>query len=192
MNIRKIGVVGAFAAGAAFALAPLAAADPGDPPVPPDFSNILLGQVQSMNWLFGAQATASGVDSDLITAGEPTLADPLSFSTISAEDLTENPVFAAMLFGPNWEDEMSSDPGSYSLFNGALTQFYDASNVLTYALLTGGGEIDVADAGDYLFGSEAGIADGLAGDGFFADFGNFFQAGVADLFGYFGLGALDM
>lgn len=191
MNIRKIGVVGSFAAGAAFALAPLAAAE-DDAPVAPDFSNILLGQVQSMNWLFGSQATASGVDSDLITAGDPTAENPLSFSTISADDLAANAGFAAMLFGPNWETEMSSDPGSYSLFNGALTQFYDASNVLTYAMMTGGGEIDIADAGDYLFGSEAGIAAGLDGDGFFADFGNFFQAGVADLFGYFGLGALDM
>ncbi|GFG70085.1 hypothetical protein [Mycolicibacter senuensis] len=189
MNIRKIGVVGAFAAGAAFAMAPLAAADPGDAP---DFSNILLGQVQSMNWLFGSQATASGVEGDLINAGDPTLEDPLSFSTISADDLTDNPAFAAMLFGPNWEAEMSSDPGSYSLFNGALTQFYDASNVLTYALMTGGGEIDVADAGDYLFGSDTAIAESLEGDGFFADFGNFFNAGMADLFGYFGLGMLDM
>lgn len=192
MNIRKIGVVGSFAAGAAFALAPLAAADPSDTPEAPNFSNILLGQVQSMNWLFGSQATASGVDSDLITAGDPTAENPLSFSTISADDLAANEGFAAMLFGPNWETEMSSDPGSYSLFNGALTQFYDASNVLTYALMTGGGEIELADAGDYLFGSEAGIAAGLDGDGFFADFGNFFQAGVADLFGYFGLGALDI
>ncbi|MGV0732386.1 hypothetical protein [Mycolicibacter sinensis] len=185
--------MGAFAAGAAFALAPLAAAETGDTPAPPDFSNILVGQVQSMNWLFGSQASLAGVEDGVIIPGEPTAADPLSFSTISRADLLENETFAALLYGPNWEDEMSTGAsGSYSLFNGALTQFYDASNVLTYALLTGGGEIDVADAGDYLFGSEAGIADGLAGDGFFADFGNFFQAGVADLFGYFGLGALDM
>lgn len=186
MSIRKIGVVGSLAAGAAFALAPLAVAEG------PDFSSILVAEVESMNWLFGTQATLAAVDPDLITNGAPTPENPLSFSTISHDDLVDNTAFAALLFGVNWEDEISSDPGSYSLFNGALTQFYDASNVLTYALLTGGGEIDVADAGDYLFGSEAGIADGLAGDGFFADFGNFFQAGVADLFGYFGLGALDM
>ncbi|WP_231383968.1 MULTISPECIES: hypothetical protein [unclassified Mycobacterium] len=189
--MRKFGVIGSFVAGAALALAPLAAAADEETDNLPDFSNILLGQVQSMNWLFGAQASASGVDSDLITPGAPTLADPLSFSTISADDLADNATFAAMLFGPNWESEMSSDPGSYSLFNGALTQFYDASNVLLFALMTGGDEIQLEDAGNYLFGSESGIIDGLAGDGVFADFTNFFEAGLADLGGYFGFG-LDM
>lgn len=192
MDIRKIGIIGSFAAGAAFALAPLAAAAPDD--TAPDFSNILLGQVQSLNWLFGTQATLSSFDTDLINEGHPTAADPLQFDTVSKADLlaTDGNAFAAMLFGPNWEHEISSDPGSYSVFNGALTQFYDASNVLTYAFMTGGGEIDLGDANNYLFGSEDGIAAGLAGDGYFADFGNFFQAGVADLFGYFGLGALDV
>lgn len=187
MNIRKIGVVGAFTAGAAFAFAPLAAADTAS-----DFSSILLGEVQSMNWLFGTQATLTGVEAGAITPGDPTLTDPLSFSTISAEDLQANTAFAALLFGPNWEDEMSTDPGSYSLFNGALTQFYDANNVLLYALMTGGGEINVADSGDFLFGSDASIAEALGGTGFLADASNFFQNGIEDLGGYFGLGGLDM
>jgi hypothetical protein len=184
MSIRKIGVVGSLAAGAAFALAPLAAAEP------PDFSSILVGEVQSMNWLFGNAATLAAVDPNEITPGDPTLENPLSFSTISAEDLQANTAFAALLFGVNWETEMSTDPGSYSLFNGALTQFADASNVMLYALMTGGGEIDLEDAGSYLFGSESGIEAGLAGEGFFADFTNFFNAGVADLGGYFGADAL--
>jgi hypothetical protein len=190
MNIRKIGVVGSFAAGAAFALAPLAAAE--TPATPPDFSSILAGEVQSMNWLFGAQASQAGVDEGVIIPGDPTAENPLSFSTISAEDLQANTAFAALLFGPNWEDEMSTDPGSYSLFNGALTQFYDANNVLLYALMTGGGEINVADSGDFLFGSDASIAEALGGTGFLADASNFFQNGIEDLGGYFGLGGLDM
>lgn len=186
MNIRKIGVVGALAAGAAFALAPLAAAD-----TPPDFSNILLGEVQSMNWLFGTQATLSGVDEGVITPGDPTLSDPLSFSTITAAQLHANESFAALLYGPNWEDEMSSGlSGSYSLYNGALTQFMDGNNVLMYALLTGGGEIEAANAGDYLFGSDASIADALGGDNFWADASNFYTNGFEDLGGYFGLGDL--
>lgn len=186
MNIRKIGIIGSFAAGAAFAFAPLAAAEG------PDFSSILVAEVQSMNWLFGTQATLAAVDPDAITVGDPTLANPLSFSTISAEDLEANTAFAALLFGVNWQEEMSSDPGSYSLFNGALTQFADASNVMLYALMTGGDEIALEDAGSYLFGSDAGIVAGLAGDNAFEDFGNFFNAGLADLGGYFGAGALDV
>lgn len=186
MSIRKIGVVGSLAAGAAFALAPLAVADP------PDFGSILAAEVESMNWLFGTQATLAAVDPDLITVGAPTPENPLSFSTISHDDLVDNTAFAALLFGVNWEDEISSDPGSYSLFNGAVTQFADASNVMLYALMTGGGEISLEDAGSYLFGSESGIEAGLAGDGFFADFTNFFNAGVADLGGYFGLDGIDV
>ncbi|BBX23238.1 hypothetical protein MTER_26490 [Mycolicibacter terrae] len=186
MSIRKIGVVGSLAAGAAFALAPLAAAEP------PDFSSILLGEVQSMNWLFGNAATLAAVDPNVITVGEPTLENPQSFSTISPEDLHDNTAFAALLFGVNWETEMSGDPGAYSLFNGAVTQFADASNVMLYALMTGGGEIAAEDAGNFLIGSGSGIAAGLAGDGFFEDFTNFFNAGVADLGGYFGAGALDV
>jgi hypothetical protein len=159
------------------------------PATPPDFSNILLGEVQSMNWLFGAQATASGFDTDLINVGTPTAADPLQFDTVSKADLErqEGHAFAAMLFGSNWANEISSDPGSYSLFNGALTQFTDANNVLLYALMTGGAEIDATqvDVNDYLFGSDASITAALSGDSFWEDAGNFFQNGLADLGGYF-------
>ncbi|OBG02846.1 hypothetical protein [Mycolicibacter sinensis] len=190
MDIRKIGIIGSFAAGAALALAPLAAAD--TPANPPDFSNILLAEVQSFNWLFGTQATLAGVDEGVITPGDPTAANPLSFSTITAADLQANAAFAALVYGPNWADEMSDGvTGSYNLFNGALTQFTDASNVLMYAFLTGGQEIDINNAGDYLIGSEDGIEHGLSGDGFLADFGNFTTAGFSDLFGYFAPADLD-
>lgn len=184
MSIRKIGIIGSFAAGAAFALAPLAAAAPAD--TPPDFSNILLAEVQSFNWLFGTQATLAGVEDGVITPGDPTAENPLSFSTITAANLQANETFAALVYGPNWADEMSSGlTGSYNLFNGALTQFTDASNVLLYAFMTGGGEIQLEDASNYLFGSEAGIEHGLSGDGFLADFSNFTNAGFSDLLGYF-------
>ncbi|MEB3034322.1 hypothetical protein [[Mycobacterium] nativiensis] len=186
MSIRKIGVIGSFAAGAALALAPLAAAAGDETPTPPDFSDILAGQVKSMNWLFETQAKMAGFDADLITKGDPTSENPLSFDTIAKADLLESAAFGKLLYGVNWEDEIGSVPGSFSLFNGALTQFNDANNVLMYALMTGGDEIQLEDAGSYLFGSESGIEAGLAGDGFFADFSNFFQAGVADLGGYFG------
>ncbi|MDD7814843.1 hypothetical protein PP713_19980 [Mycobacterium sp. CSUR Q5927] len=190
MNIRKIGIIGSFAAGAAFAFAPLAAAAPASPP---DFSDILQAEVQSLNWLFGTQATLAGVEAGVITPGEPTAENPLSFSTISAADLQANDTFAALVYGPNWADEMSSGlTGSYNLFNGALTQFTDASNVLLYAFMTGGDEIQLEDAGNYLFGSESGIEHGLSGDGFFADFNLFATAGFNDLLGYFAPADLDV
>lgn len=185
MSIRKMGVIGSFAAGAALALAPMAAAE--DPATPPDFSNILVGQVQSMNWLFEAQAAMTGVDADFITKGDPTLIDPLSFSSISGTHLAANEAFASLLYGTNWETEMSSDPGSFSLFNGAMVQFNDANNVLMYALMTGGEQINVADAGDYLFGSDTSIAAALAGTTAWEDASNFFANGIADMGGYFGI-----
>jgi hypothetical protein len=163
-------------------------------PAAPDFSNILLSEVQTMNWLFGAQASASNFDTDLITVGTPTLDDPLQFDTVSKASLQaeDGNAFAAMLFGSNWANEISSDPGSYSLFNGALTQFTDANDVLMYALMTGGGEIDAANTSDHLFGSDASIDEALTGDGFLADASNFFQNGIEDLGGYFAAAVTDV
>lgn len=186
MNMNKIGVIGSFAAGAAFALAPLAAAE--EPATPPDFGNLLQGQVQSMNWLFETQASLSGVADTDITKGVPTEADPLQFSTITKDnlELPANNDFAALLYGSNWADEMSTgDSGSYSLFNGALVQFTDANNVLLYALLSGGGEIDAANYGDYLFGGDASIVLALGGDGFLEDASNFYTNAFNDMLGYF-------
>lgn len=196
MSMRKMGVIGSFAAGAALALAPLAAAEDTVPATPPDFSHILQGQVQSMNWLFGALAGQAGVDKDLITVGDPTATDPLSFSTISADDLKlpANTDFASLVYGANWLEEMSTgDTGSYNLFNGALTQFNDANNVLMYALMTGGDEIDPTkvDVSDYLFGSDTSIAAALSGDSVWEDFSNFATNGFNDLAGYFAAAVTD-
>jgi len=203
MSIRKSGVVGSFVAGAALALAPMAAAAGGETPDPTDtpdvtdtdqFNDLLVSEVTFMNSLFKLQATLGGVtdDDDVIQAGDPTEDNPLDFSTIDNDDLKANEAFASLLYGPNWADEMSSADvsGSYNLYNGALTQFFDGGNVLMYAMLNDGAQIDVADAGDYLFGNADSIADNLAGDSVWADASNFFQDGFADLGGYFGLGDL--
>ena len=66
--------------------------------------------------------------------------------------------------------------------------------MLLYALLNGGDQIDPAkvDVSDILMGSKTGIEDGLSGDSVFADFGNFFGAGVNDLLGYFDLPSIDI
>ncbi|KLO27871.1 hypothetical protein ABW16_14965 [Mycolicibacter heraklionensis] len=177
MDMRKIGVLGSFAAGTALALAPLAAADDS---TGFDFSSVLASEIQSMNFLFESQATLAGVGDKVIDASE---ANP--FLTINQDDV--NAAFGMMLYGVNWEDEISSDPGSYSLLNGALTQFIDGNNVLLFAILNGGDQIEFENAADYLFGSDAAIAASLAGDSAWEDAANFFQAGIADLGGYFAI-----
>ncbi len=195
MSIRKIGVVGSFVAGASLALAPLAAAVGEETPDTDvsQFNDLLVSEVTFMNSLFKLQATLGGVTGDdVIQAGEPTEENPLSFSTIDNEDLTANEAFAALLYGPNWEDEMSSAgiSGSYNLYNGALTQFIDGGNVLMYAMLNDGAQIDPDNYSDFLFGNADSIVENLGGDSVWADASNFFQDGFADLGGYFGLGDL--
>lgn len=183
MNMRKIGVVGSFAAGAALALAPLAAADETDTT---DFSGLLASEVKTMNSLFQLQATLAGVDADDITKGAPTTADPLSFDTIDQADV--NNTFASLLYGFNPDENAASDPGSYVLFNGATTEFTNAFNVEFYSLLNGGDLIDA----DYLFGSQSMIDDALADGTASGAFNVFFDAGVNDMLGYFDMPSIDI
>ncbi|MCV7382667.1 hypothetical protein [Mycolicibacter longobardus] len=178
MNMRKFGVLGSFAVGTAVALAPLAAAD--DSASGFDFDSVVQAQIQSMNWLFETQATLAGVGDKVIDGSEA-----YPFLTIDRDDV--NAAFGTLLYGFNWENEISDAPGSYSLLNGALTQFFNGNNVLLFAILNGGDQIEVENAADYLFGSDAGIIAGLAGDSAWEDAANFFQAGFADIGGYFAI-----
>ncbi|OBK85756.1 hypothetical protein A5649_01630 [Mycolicibacter heraklionensis] len=174
MDMQKIGVLGSFAAGIGLALAPLAAADDS---TGFDFSAVLASEIQSMNFLFESQAALAGVADKVIdaSAGQP-------FLTIDKDDV--NATLGTLLYGLNWENEISSDPGAYSLLNGALTEFVDGNNVLLFAILNGGDQIDFENAADYLFGTDAAIAAGLAGDSAWEDAALFFQAGLADIGGY--------
>ena len=74
MNIRKIAVVGSFAAGAALALAPLAAAD--------DLTSTLDSEIASMNSLFTSDAALAGDSGDVVA---PTDTGP--FDTINPADV---------------------------------------------------------------------------------------------------------
>jgi hypothetical protein len=82
MNLRKIAVLGSFAAGAALALAPLAAADPAavDPTLVTD---VLSSEESSLNGIFVSEAALAGDSSD-VTA--PTATDP--FDIITPADIT--------------------------------------------------------------------------------------------------------
>jgi hypothetical protein len=175
MNIRKIAVVASFAAGAALALAPLASADPTD------ITSTVDAEIASLNSIFESEAALAGDSADVVTHGAN------SFDTIPLADAPQTPPFTPLdyeLYGINPAVAgPASDPGSYNVFNGALTEFDDAYNSELYGLLNGNALIPATD----LFGSahEIGIALGTGTD--IGAFTTFLDAGWADLLGYFAL-----
>jgi hypothetical protein len=179
MNIRKIAVVGSFAAGAALALAPLAAATPL--PVDPLLPSVD-SEIASMNALFVSEADLAGVGKDVIV-GTP--AQP--FDTIPLVDAphTGTPTFLDYeLYGLNPIANSASDPGAFSEFNGALVNFDDAYNVELFSLLNPTAALSTIPAGD-LFGSAGGIAEALATGSATNVVTDFLTDGWADLVGYF-------
>lgn len=203
MNMNKIGVIGTFAAGAALAFAPLAAATDGETPETPafDWDSVRNGQIASMNWLFATGASLGGFDKDdFVQVGtgkvdDGTAAfDTILKSTILGDDDDTKNLFGQFLGGVDWEDQFGGTIGSFHVFNGALVQFTDASNVLLYAMVNNGAEIDAADASNYLFGNAGGAMGwdaALAGDGYWADATNFMENGFNDMMGYWGLDSID-
>ena len=83
---------------------------------------------------------------------------------------------------------VSSDSGSFSVLNGALTEWADASNIELYSLLNPTAAIDTIPATD-LIGSTETIADAFAnGTGSASDVATyFFEFGANDLAGYLDL-----
>jgi hypothetical protein len=178
MHIRKIAVVGSFAAGAALAFAPLAAAD--------NLTSTVDSEITSLNALFTSEADLAGVGG-AVTGGTT----PGSFETIPVADAPVHAPFTTLdyeLYGINPAfSGPASDPGSYNVFNGALTEFDDAYNSELYGLLNSNALIPASD----LFGSahEIGIALGTgATDATAAT--TFFDAGLADLAGFFDISSL--
>lgn len=176
MNIRKIAVVVSFAAGSALASAPLAVAD--------DLTSTVESEISSLNLLFQIEADLAGVSSsdyapdasgfDVIDKGDVATVTPSTapFSTLDNE-----------LFGVNPGTLITADPGSVNLFNGALVEFDDASNATLYSLLNDSNLIPAAD----LFGPQPTIDVALATGSDAGAFTTFFDAGINDLDGFFGL-----
>jgi hypothetical protein len=181
MDIRKIAVVGSFAAGAALAFAPLAAADPVivapvDPLLPTVDS-----EIASMNSLFVSEADLAGKGTDVMTNG------PNTFDTIPLADApnTGTPTILDFeLYGANPIANAASDPGAFIEFNGALVNFDDAYNVELFSLLNPTAAIDTIPSGD-LFGSASGIAEALAGGTATSAVTDFLTDGYNDLVGFF-------
>lgn len=173
MNIRKIAVVGSFAAGAALALAPIAAAD--------DLTTTVDSEISTLNTLFTSEADLAGVGGD-VTGGTT----PGTFETIPLIDAPDSGTPTLLdyeLYGLNPIANAAGDPGSYNVLNGALTEFDDAYNVEVYSLLNGGDLISGASAADDLFGSASNITAALATDSVSGAVGAFFTDGFNDLAG---------
>ena len=174
MDIRKIAVVGSFAAGAALALAPIASAD--------DLSSIIDSEISLSNSIFDSEAALAGDSTDVVTHAGSFDTIPLSF----APDTGTPTLLDFELYGLNPIANAGSDPGAYNVFNGALTEFDDAFNSEAYGLLNNNALVPEAD----LFGSDK-VIDAALGTG--SDTGaatTFFEAGLADLQGYLAIPSL--
>jgi hypothetical protein len=168
MQIRKIAVVGGFAAGAALAFAPLASAD--------DLTSTLDSEITQANTIFQSDLTAAAVPSSDYSVGGTGV-----FDTINPGDVTtveNNATFDDLVFGLNPANE-SLDPGAYDVYNGALVEFDDAYNSLLYAADYSGNLIPAAD----LFGSATDISTALGTGSDFGAAGDFLSNGFADLVG---------
>jgi hypothetical protein len=174
MNMRKIAVVGGFAVGAALASAPIASAD--------DLTSIVDSEISLSNSIFDSEAALAGDSTDVVTHAGSFDTIPLSF----APHIGTPTLLDFELYGLNPIANSASDPGSYNVFNGALTEFDDAFNSEAYGLLNNNALVPEAD----LFGSDK-VIDAALGTG--SDTGaatTFFEAGLADLQGYFDIPSL--
>ncbi len=145
VDIRKIAAAAALATGAALALAPLATADLGS-----TVTSTLDSEIALQNSIFELQAASAGAE---VTKGGVGVYDSLTHlsqdaphliaGTASYGDVTplETEIYGAnpILAG------ISSDTGPYNEFNGALTQLYDAYNVVTFGVAKGGLDTNPAD-----------------------------------------------
>ena len=149
MNIRKIAVVGSFAAGAALAFAPRAAADDLNGLDP---TTVLDSEISSQNSLFELDALLAGDSSDITTS---TTAGVYDDSIIPADESIVAPTtspFSTLdyeLYGVSpGVAGVSGDTGPYDELNGALTEFDNAYNVELYSLFNGG--VLDTNVGDYI------------------------------------------
>lgn len=176
MNTRKIAVVGSFAAGVALALAPLASAD--------DLTPTIDSEISSLNSIFQGDLSLAGVPSADYTVGGTGVFDTINPGDVTAVQGTGTTEFDYLVYGLDPKlAGLASDPGSYNVDNGALTEFDDAYNALVYAADYNNALIPATD----LFGSGTEIGTALGTGSDLGAAGDFFSAGLADLAGFFGI-----
>ena len=139
------------------------ASGPGD--IDPTIGN----EIVQLNQLFELDGRLANVFGDI--APEGSKAFGVGFDTIAPADL--NTTFNDLVFGAAGP---SVDPGSYDVLNGALGEFLNAVNVQDYSLLNSGDILPVAD----MIGNQD-----FLGDGVTTAVGEYLQAGLSDLAGYF-------
>ena len=93
-----------------------------------DFNSLLTGEVHGLNSLFGMRRYLAGISPDDIIPGPER-----SRSTLSTRR-TPTRIFDTLVFGFN-PANVTPDPGSYDVLNGALGEFANAFNVEFYSLL---------------------------------------------------------
>jgi hypothetical protein len=185
MKIRKIAVLGGFAAGAALTLAPIASAD--------DLSSVVSGEESLLNSIFVGDADSAGVGSDVTAATSTNPFDIITPADIATVQGSGTTPFDYLIYGVDPSAAgLASDPGSYNVFNGALTEFSDATNVELYSLLNNGDLISGTSAASDLFGSPSEIATALGTDSVSGATSDFFSAGLGDLAGFFDIGSLSL
>jgi hypothetical protein len=158
---------------------PAAATAAADPAAVTPITSTVNSEIALLNSIFVSEADLAGKGGDVVTHGANT------FDTISLTDAPHvgTPTFLDYeLYGLNPIANSSPDPGSYDVFNGALTEFSNAYNVELFSLLNPGATIPLTD----LFGNPADIAEALATP---ASMGgpvvDFLTDGWNDLLGYF-------
>jgi hypothetical protein len=139
-----------------------------------NFDSLLTGEVHGLNSLFDMDASLAGVSADVVHG-----TGVLPFDTLPTADA--NTMFDSLVFGLN-PDNVTGDPGSYDVLNGALGEFANAFNVETYSLVNGGDMLPVTDLigthTDFLTGSVA------------TAIGDFVHLGLSDVAGYFDFSSL--
>jgi hypothetical protein len=137
---------------------------------PSDIYQAEANEIVQLNNIFELDGKLANVFNDIVPNTSPTT--NIGFDTIPVNDL--NATFKDLVFGLN-PANVSGDPGSYDVLNGALTEFYNAGNVFDYSLLNNGALIpDSLIFGTHDFtGSVATVI------------GDYLNLGFQDLVGYF-------
>jgi hypothetical protein len=135
---------------------------------PTDILPFESNEIVQLNNLFELDGKLAGNIGDI--APHTAVGTNVGFDTIPTTDL--NATFNDLVTGAAGP---SSDPGSYDVLNGALTEFYNAFNVEDYSLLNSGALLPAAD----IFGTHAELATVAA------SVTEYLTLGTSDLAGFF-------